>query len=138
MQHAIGGCIKTTFIGIENVKKGDAVHIYDALISGFQDNVDISQTDLFKKIVVFASDGASVMTGHNSGLVTKLMDKQSHWIVIHCVNHKLELAYKDVFRCYNKLKVIDQLLLDLYYFYERSPLNRTNLQKAREASGMSL
>ena len=110
VQHASGGRIKTTFIGIE--------------------------TDLFKKIVAFASDGASVMTGHKSGLVTKLRDKQPHLIGIHCVNHKLELAYKDVFRCYDKLKVIDQLLLDLYYFYERSPLNRTNLQIAREASGI--
>ena len=124
--YASGGRIKTTFIGIENVERGDAVHIYDALIYGFQDNVNISETDLFKKIVAFASDGASVMTGHKSGLVTKLRDKQPHLIGIHCVNHKLELAYKDVFRCYDKLKVIDQLLLDLYYFYERSPLNRTN------------
>ena len=71
------------------------------------------------------------MTGHKSGLVTKLRDKQPHLIGIHCVNHKLELAYKDVFRCYDKLKVIDQLLLDLYYFYEMSPL-----QIAREASGI--
>ena len=54
-----------------------------------------------------------------------------HIIGIHCVNHKLELSHKQ-----QNFKGIEQLLLGLYLFYERSPLNRSNLQKAADAAGI--
>ena len=124
------GVIKTKFLAIESVEKADAV------VSGFQKSADIDEPTLYNKLVAFASDGATVMTGHKSGLVTRLRDHQPHLVGIHCVNHKLELSYKDIFKNQQTFKDIEQLLLDLYLFYEHSPLNRSNLQKAADAAGI--
>ena len=130
------GVVKTTFLGIESVEKADAATIFNSIISNFEKNANIDSSLLYKKLVAFASDGASVMTGRKTGLVTRLRNEQPHLIGVHCVNHKLELAYKDVFKNQQTFLDIEQLLLDLYLFYEQSPLNRANLQKAAIAAGI--
>jgi hypothetical protein len=46
-----------------------------------------------EKMVVLATDGASVMTGAESGVTTRLKKlKNPHMISIHCVAHKLALV----------------------------------------------
>ena len=87
-------------------------------------------------MIAFVSVGGIVLTVHKSSLVTRLRDHQLHLVGIHCVNHKLELSYKDFFKNQQTFKDIEQLLLKLYLSYERSPLNTTNLQKAANASGI--
>ena len=51
-----------------------------------------------KKIVSFTSDGASVNTGQNEGLMTRMKRDRRDWLVpIHCVNHRVEMAIKESF-----------------------------------------
>lgn len=90
-----------------------------------------------KKLVAFGSDGAAVMTGRKYGAVAKFREVSGQHIVgVHCMAHRLELAYKDAMSknmCHVKL---EELLLGLYYFYHNSPLNRANLKRSFEMLSM--
>ena len=51
-----------------------------------------------EKMVSFTSDGASVNTRQNEGLMTRMKrDRRDSLVPIHCVNHRVELAIKDSF-----------------------------------------
>ena len=78
------------------------------------------------------SDGAAVMVGRKSGVVTRLSDGLPHVLGVHCMAHRLELSFKDVAKknlCHKNLT----LLLGLYYFYHNSPLNRANLKASYQS-----
>lgn len=72
-----------------------------------------------------ASDGASNMTGARSGLSTLMRQKVNTELVnVHCLCHRLELAFRDVVK---KVKLYDKLmtlLIGLYYFYKKSYKNK--------------
>ena len=58
----------------------------------------VSCKDFMDKLVGINVDGASVNLSKHKGVGTLLKEK-SPWIqVIHCFNHRVELALKDAFR----------------------------------------
>ncbi|KAJ8038366.1 hypothetical protein HOLleu_15764 [Holothuria leucospilota] len=73
------------------------------------------------------------MTGHKTGAVQRIRERVARpWLVgVHCSGHKLELAYKDMVKqkipLYDKL---ESLLLNIYYFYRNSNLNRALLKES--------
>lgn len=81
-----------------------------------------------------ASDGASNMVGKKSGLAALLKeDVNSELVNVHCFAHRLELAFRDVFkknRTYDKLMT---LLIGLYYFYYKSYKNKKGLLESMKA-----
>lgn len=80
------------------------------------------------------SDGASNMTGVRTGLSTLLREQVNpEMINIHCLCHRLELAFRDVVK---KSKLYDKLmtlLIGLYYFYKKSYKNKQGLKTSIEA-----
>ena len=91
-----------------------------------------------QKTIAMGSNGATVMLGSENGVVT-LFQKYSSWLVaVHCYGHRLELAFKDVIKKVPLLERLNVLLYGLYYFYHRSPLNRSNLKAAFKATGTGL
>ncbi len=64
-------------------------------------------------------DGASVNTGIHRGLGARIRELAPWLTVVHCFNHRLELAVKDAFKgtFFNE---IDTMLLKLYYLYKKS------------------
>ena len=54
---------------------------------------------------------------------------------IHCMNHRLELSFRDAAKATNCHKKLSALLLGLYLFYKNSPLNRANLFNSFKALG---
>ena len=77
-------------------------------------------------------DGASVNTGVHNG-VGVLMQADSPWLqVIHCFNHRLELAIKDDFKNDNFNK-IDEMLMRFYYLYKKFPKRLPELKRIAEA-----
>lgn len=91
------------------------------------------------KLVAMGSDGASNMTGVQSGLSTLLKKEVNPEIVnVHCLCHRLELAFRDVVK---KVKLYDKLmtiLIGLYYFYKKSYKNRQGLKMSIEAIGKGI
>ena len=124
MRFSHRGILNTYFIGIEPVPKADAAHINDAI-----DNVASQiDKDWKNKLISVGTDGASVMTGNISGVVKKLKGDREYVIGMHCMNHRLELAYRDTVRNNETHTEFDQFLRALYTFYHKSPLNRSQLK----------
>ncbi len=71
------------------------------------------------KLVGFGTDGASA---NIAGLGLKgLIEKQLPWIYwMWCLAHRLELSVKDAFKN-SSFDLIDDMLVKLYYLYEKSP-----------------
>ena len=72
-----------------------------------------------EKLIGFGCDGASVNIG--AGGLRGSLEKSVPWVVVFwCLAHRLELslkdALKDTFFC-----SIDEMLLQVYYLYEKSP-----------------
>ena len=85
-------------------------------------------------LVGFVCDGASNMMGKNSGLVALLKVEHPEIIGIHCLAHRLELAFKDVFKNDKLYLKLTTLLLRQYYFYKNSTKQRKNLKTCMAVS----
>ena len=51
-------------------------------------------------------------------------------ITVHCAGHRLELSYKDAVKEIPLAEKVVTLPSGLYYMYQNSPINRTNLKIA--------
>ena len=118
-----------------NVEKGNAVSIKKGLHVKINDIFGEQWVD---KFVGMGTDGASVMQGKKGGVVALFRQElQKPYIqAIHCNAHKLELAYKDGAKTVLLFQNVDSLLLNLYYFYKKSPLNRSMLKRSFNSSGI--
>ena len=91
----------------------DATGIFDAMIAAYQKH-DLSS--LLQKIIFLSSDGASVNSGHKSGLVS-LLHEDREWVTfIWCFSHRLELALKVGLKIYTF--PVDESLMHLFYLYK--------------------
>lgn len=78
------------------------------------------------KLVGFGTDGASANIA-GAGL-KGLVEKELPWIYwMWCLAHRLELAVKDAFKN-TSFQQIDDMLLRLYYLYEKSPKKCRHLE----------
>ena len=83
----------------------------------------------FKKIISFSSDGASNMTGNYHGVISYIKKKNPWTISVHCTNHRLVLAYKDLIKEHDYLNTYISLIEQLYNYFGKSP-SRNYLFKA--------
>ena len=127
-QYAKDGEIFVKFLGLQPVPKADALHITTAIKDVTSAALGIEEKEWKKKLVAVGSDGAAVMVGCRSGVVTRLTEDMPHVIGVHCMAHRLELSFKDAVSGNTCHKKLDGLLMGLYSFYHASPLNRANLK----------
>ena len=70
------------------------------------------------------------MTGHRNGVIALLQKDQPSVIAKHCFAQKLEPAFKDASNSSDlHEKVIATLLVGLFYFYDKSTVNRSVLKR---------
>ena len=136
IRFAARGSPKVHFIGVASVEKADTATIYTEIKKVTDEVLGTNQWG--EKLVAFGSDGASVMTGVKAGVVAKFRDwRGGHIVGVHCMAHRLELSFKDATKSIALHKKVDTLLLGLFYFYQRSALNRANLKKSYETLQMT-
>ena len=84
--------------------------------------------------MALGSDGAAVMLGKKGGVAALLKQegRQPKLQAVHCMAHRLELAFKASIKG-SVLSQVDELLLHLYLFYHGSPKNRSILRNACKA-----
>lgn len=71
-------------------------------------------------------------TEAKKGLVALLRNDEMPWLIgMHCLNHRLELAAKNVFED-TYMNEISEMLLSLYYVYEKSPKGLRELRTLGE------
>lgn len=138
VRFAKAGKIVVCFVGVQAVDKPDATHITEAItslmetVSGNEDGTG----QWLEKVVACGTDGASVMTGVKKGVVTQLRQDRSYILGIHCMSHRLELAFSDAMTHISMARKVEELLSGLYTFYHKSCVNRANLKKGFEEVGM--
>ena len=120
IRSASEGKVKVDFVGVKAVSKPDATNIAEAVCSIMDSEVS---TDWKDKLVALTIDGASVMTGVNNGVVTKLRADRPNVLGIHCMAHKLKLAFSDGIRKNVMVRKVEDLLIGLYPLYHKSGVN---------------
>ena len=84
-------------------------------------------------MVGMGSDGASNMTGVRSGLSAILKQEVGNEIInVHCLAHRLELAFRDIVKSSKLYDKLITLLIGLHNFYIKQYKNKSGLQRAIE------
>lgn len=109
------GSICTKFLKLIEPKNANAEALYDALV-GFLKSTNIE----LSKMIGIATDGASVMTGLNAGMVARLKRDVPNLVSFHCVAHREALASNDAFVMHNEFKYVDKVAKKLYEWTSRS------------------
>ena len=132
VRYSLKGQVKTSFVGIKNIPVGDA----EAILSLLNTYLHLDEDTVAKKIVGLGCDGASVNTGKKGGVAEKLRTQLNPTIIdIHCMAHRLELAYKDALKNVALYRKLDDLLTLLYGFYHKSPKQRSGLREVFKETG---
>lgn len=134
VRYCVEGEVHVRLCAVKHLEKGDAVHIVEAVGQALTEATNLETEEWKEKLVGFASDGAAVMLGCRDGVATKLKRDKPKLVVVHCTAHRLELAFKDMTTEIEYYKKVSRLMKDLYDFYYRSPLNRSMLQRAAQAT----
>ena len=103
------------FLSVDTPQHAHADGLKQCIEDSFQ---HIGITPLSSRLASMNVDGAAVNTGIHSGLGVKFKETSPWTSVIHCFNHCLELAVKDMFNG-TFFKGIDTMLVKLYYLYKK-------------------
>ena len=129
------GFPQVKFLSIESVSSADAAGILESLKESFN---RLGITPFTDRIVGLNVDGASVNTGQFTGLGARIKASASWLQVIHCFNHRLELAIKDAFEGVPAYASINEFISKLYYLYQQSQKRLCCLRELAEAHDQSI
>ncbi|KAL8583744.1 hypothetical protein ACOMHN_000365 [Nucella lapillus] len=76
--------------------------------------------------IAFGSDNAPVMTGQNKGVFTFVTDKNRNVYLAACTLHLVHIGAKKGAAC---LPPVEEILVDIYYFFQKSTLRQSNLRE---------
>ncbi|XP_028408661.1 zinc finger protein 862-like [Dendronephthya gigantea] len=117
------------FAGVESATTADAEGLLRAIESAFS-RLGISCFP--DRLVGLDVDGASVNMGIHAGLGAKVRESAPWLVLVHCFNHRIELALKDVFDA-SAFSKIDQMLRVLHALYNASPKRYSEPKQLAEA-----
>ena len=118
------GDARTRFVDVSDVLEGSldttatAETIHDCLIN-LLNSLDLK----IQNVKAFTSDGASVMTGHQSGVAARLSEHENcqTMLSVHCICHRLALACSDTGDELSYIQEFEKTLLQLWRFFKNSP-----------------
>ncbi|XP_062594268.1 zinc finger protein 862-like, partial [Saccostrea cucullata] len=114
------------FLGIRQLSVANAEAISSELIGLLKDKgLDLD------RLAGVSTDGASVMVGCKSGVVTRLREMYPGILATHCIAHRLALACGEAADKVTYLVKFQAVLNDLYKYFERSPKNMARLEKVQ-------
>uniref|UniRef100_A0A8C5P6F9 Uncharacterized protein n=1 Tax=Leptobrachium leishanense TaxID=445787 RepID=A0A8C5P6F9_9ANUR len=113
---------KTVFAGILKLSACDSTSITMAIKQFYAD----CKLDL-QKMVMFTSDGASVMLGKQNGVAAQLRREVPHVLEQHCVAHREDLGIDDAWKNVSLMKDIETLLRTVYTLFSKSTVKRQEL-----------
>ncbi|XP_069092819.1 E3 SUMO-protein ligase KIAA1586-like [Pleurodeles waltl] len=115
---------KTVFWGIVTLSACNA----EAITTAVKDFYTANKLDLIK-MVMFRSDGASLMLGKNNGVATHLKQSIPHLVEQHCVAHREDLGVDDAWKKVQMIREMETLLRTVYTVFSRSPLRKSKLDE---------
>ena len=122
----VDGKLSSHFFGMRDLFSGTAETIEISLVQFLQDvGLNLSNVSSFGR------DGASVMTGRQNGVATRLRRINSGIVSIHCVAHHLALAVSQASQSIPYLVHFKEILSSLFYFYHNSPVRQKQAKDVR-------
>ena len=120
---------KIGFLAVDRPKTINAEGLFKSLCHGLQQlGISNVNKEACSRLIGIATDGAAVNIA--CGGLKGLVEKHVPWIYwMWCLAHRLELAIKDPLKR-TSFDIIDDMLLRLYYIYDKSP------KKCRELEGI--
>lgn len=115
-------------MAIKSPNAANADGIFAVILEALNE-LGLSRQDISQKLVSFASDGASVMSGAANGVAAKMKEVQPNLVFVHCFCHRLELALKDALKGNRFYQKVETVLSGLYTFFHRSPKRRHLLKE---------
>ena len=116
----VTSCIETAFLSVQNVLEEFESANADGLTSLIKDELQQCGLSL-TNLKGLATDEAAVMTGRNNGVATKLKELNPVLISVQCICHKLALACTDTNKEINDIKRVEDILRQLWAYFENSP-----------------
>lgn len=119
------------FVGLKECPNAKAPGVLQAIgeaVKGVDENWK-------QKTVSLGSDGASVMVGKNSGVYALLKREIPYLLSLHCVAHKLELAFQDAAKDVVLFREAKELLQGLWKYYHYSPKAVRELKELAQSVG---
>ena len=132
------GAVDNVFLDLKELTEGtDAESIYNSLRealrkAGFDDEF------LSNNLISIATDGASVLTGKNSGVIVRLKKDFPNIQSVHCLCHRAELAVHDALKDVAGCNHFEFFISKLYALYHQSAKNTRLLQEAAEELNMQV
>lgn len=122
------GSVTTRFGGVVRLRDGKAFTVTNALL----DWMAAHRLDM-NKLFAIATDGASVMTGVKSGVVTRLKHFVPHLLSMHCVAHKLALVVVEANRTVEYLfPRFDMYLTAIWKFFKYSAIKTDAFERMQK------
>ncbi|XP_061472250.1 zinc finger protein 862-like [Rhineura floridana] len=134
VRFAYQGKIHCQIVGVQSVEKCDASAVKNAILKILQADLQLNlpSQDWARKLVGFGSDGRDIMVGQTNGVAKLLKEIQPCIQSVHCLVHRLEIAYKAALKSTQPYTILMGLLQNMYYFYHNSSLNKSNLKLVYE------
>ncbi|XP_052286975.1 zinc finger protein 862-like [Dreissena polymorpha] len=125
------GHVTERFLTIGTPTSTSSEHLFDFVINHFEEyNIDED------RLAGMGSDGAANMVRVRTGLSTRLRQEiNAEMVNIHCLCHRLELAFRDVVKSSKLYDKLMTLLIGLHYFYKKQYKNKSGILRAIEAVG---
>ncbi|KAK0041995.1 E3 SUMO-protein ligase [Biomphalaria pfeifferi] len=120
---------KTVFAGILKVIACDSLSIFQAI-----QNFCIENGFDLNKMVMFTSDGASVMLGKRKGVAALLRQLIPHLSEQHCIAHREDLGLDDAWKNIPLMKEIETLLRTVYTIFCRSSVKKAKFEELAKAA----
>ena len=110
--------VRNKFLSVRRPKSGCAEGLFECLEKAVG-HVGIADSDWKDKLIGFGCDGTSVNIA--AGGLKGYLEQSVPWVVVFwCLAHRLELSLKDALSS-TLFSSIDNMLMRLYYLYEKSP-----------------
>ncbi|XP_059386262.1 E3 SUMO-protein ligase KIAA1586-like isoform X2 [Carassius carassius] len=124
------GETENIFLDLIELEEGTTADaIYKALKKSLLE-ADLDDAYLKSHLICITTDGASVMTGRQSGLITRLKKDYPLLESIHCLAHRLELSVSDALKSVTGCNHFEIFISKLYTLYHQSPKNARQLSEA--------
>ena len=124
---SIFGClykkVELKFIQLLTLQECDATSIFTSVVKYF-DEIQVS----LDKLIMFTSDGASVMLGCDNDVQAKLKSVVPHLIEFHCVAHREALSGSQVYQSVGYFVQIESMLHAIYSYFAHSSVRTERLK----------
>ena len=115
--------IEVKFMKLVALQECDAQSIFTSVVKYF-DHIEVS----LDKLIMFTSDGASVMLGCDNGVQAKLKSVVPHLIEFHCVAHREALSVSQAYQSVDYFVQIESILRAIYSYFAHSSVRTERLK----------